>query len=117
MTCDTTGDLFGAPPEVIAHEENMKRLGHKLARRGHPETSRTAADAVAVKLGELQRRVLDLIARNPGLTVSELAAITRERDPRAIGRRLSELLAQGKVIREVRVCTVTGKSASTWRLP
>lgn len=108
--------LFETPP----------RPGKALARKRGPETSKLAADAIAPKLGPLQRADLKLVIANPGSTQAELAMIEYEDlesrgaatsyyDSRRIGRRLPELEALGLVKRlPAQECSVTRRPAHEW---
>jgi hypothetical protein len=90
--------------------------GIGLARRSDPPESKQAAREIALHLPRLQGEVLKMVAWYPTRTVSELAEIYNERDPRKIGRRISELVAAGKVYKsDSRRCSVTGKTAGVWR--
>jgi hypothetical protein len=67
--------------------------------KGAAETGREAAEAIAPKLGRLQRLVLDALkARGAyGLTPEELAA-QREMDRVSVQPRFSELKAKGLIV-------------------
>lgn len=104
--------LFDVPP-------NPK----ELSRRNDPEESKAAAREIVKHLNKLHREVLTLVRNYPDHTQAELhwdicnAASSRSyQDSRRIGRRLPELAAMGKVYKSgSRKCTVTGRSAATWR--
>jgi hypothetical protein len=95
----------------------------ELARRTDPEESKKAAREIIPHLGKLQREVLGIVTRHPDCTQAELhwdvmnaASSNQYWDTRRIGRRLPELLAQGKVYKSgSRKCRVTGRTAATWR--
>lgn len=79
------------------------------------ELSREAHEHIKPSIRDLQRTVLGYLVIAPGLTTNELASHFKLRDPRHIGRRLPEIVALGWARRgEPRVCTVTGRRASTW---
>jgi hypothetical protein len=89
----------------------------ELARRNDPEESKKAAREIVPRLNFLHYQVLAMVTKNPDHTVNELAEFYRSRDPRRIGRRLPELAAQGKVFKSgSRQCTVTHRTAATWRV-
>lgn len=94
-------------------------------RRSDPATSKDAGEAIT-RLGKRKRdqaTLLAVIEANPGLTSMEVAdLLIRERNLpwwRAFSvasRRLPDLAAKYLVIPgKVRVCTVTGRNARTWR--
>jgi hypothetical protein len=104
---DRTLDLFSVPPQITTPK--------KLARKGHPETSRQAAREVFARLPQLYEYVLAVVKLYPRSTASEMADREGQRDVRRIGRRLPELEKLGRVRRcGSRVCTITGKTATTW---
>lgn len=86
-----------------------------LARASDPETSHEAAQAIVASVGELQRWAAECVAKSPGKTARELAAIYCPQDPKRIDRRLGECEKLGMVRRgEVRKCNRSGRSAATW---
>jgi hypothetical protein len=96
----------------------------ELARRNDPEESKKAAREIVPHLGKIHREVLELVRQHPDHTQAELhwdvmnaASDSRYMDSRRIGRRLSELAAQGKVYKSgSRKCHTTGHTAATWRV-
>lgn len=74
------------------------------------------------KLGEGQQRVLALIERYPDRTDRELTRLYTSfhggsGDPNQVRPRRSELAAAGYIVSfGKRKCTVTGKTALTWRV-
>lgn len=97
--------------ETIASQEEFRRR----RREADPETSNIAARKVAPHLADLQRDVLALVKQHPGRTAMELARIYGGPDCRTIGRRLPELVEQGRLSRgDPRACEETGREATTW---
>jgi hypothetical protein len=89
-------DLFGEPiPEAVEHLTYPDRPGFK----GTAETGREAAEAIAPKLGRLQRLVLDLVTQRgaQGITPEEASDLTGE-DRVSLQPRFSELRAKGRII-------------------
>ncbi len=87
-----------------------------LARRSDPETSQAGARDVAKRMGEVQQRAFDAIQAHPGKTCAELEDLMGVRG-HTYGRRLGGMEEQGRVRRcEARICSVTGRSAATWRV-
>lgn len=81
------------------------------------QTSFEAYQEIQPHLGELQATVLLYINANPDHTDKELAAITGKTDPADIRRRRGELVTRGLVeCSGRRICTVSGKTAMTWRV-
>ena len=92
------------------------RAGLTLARSTDPGESRQAADEIIAHLPTLQAHAVALIRQSPGRTVSELADEYGIRDPRRIGRRLSELWNRGLVRKKTKLCSITGRNAAGWWL-
>jgi hypothetical protein len=69
-------------------------------------------------LGDKQSDVLITIAAYPNLTDSEIAVRLGKKDPNVVRPRRYELVHDyGLVVSSgKRVCTVTGKTALTWRI-
>jgi hypothetical protein len=89
-----------------------------MARRSDPETSHAAAAEMlhSGKLTAQQGRVLALVAKHPGCTSLELAAISDGKlDRYQIARRLPEL-KRGHVVRmgSTRKCNIGDRPAVTW---
>tara|TARA_B100000519_G_scaffold96672_1_gene84147 strand:+ start:5346 stop:5660 length:315 start_codon:yes stop_codon:yes gene_type:complete len=88
---------------------------HVLARNSDPETSLIAAREMAAtgQLGNMELTALNLVLNNPGWTSAELEK--RHGFERGqIGKRLSTLVNNGRVIRgDKRRCEITGKLAFT----
>jgi len=90
----------------------------KLARTTDPATSHAAAREILPDLAGLRRAAVEAVANHPGLTATELSRAVGISDPRVLNRRLGECEKLGVVVRgPVRVCSVTGRSAATWRTP
>ena len=99
----------------IRYDEIRENASKSLVRKGHPETSREAAEAFAPKQRQSQLRALGYVSESPGSTANELAKLAGDRDTRKIGRRLPELESFGLVIRgDARRCSVTNRKAHTW---
>lgn len=83
-----------AIPEAEAHMTYPDRPGFK----GSAETGREAAEAIAPKLGRLQRLVRDLVTQRgrQGLTPEEAADLTGE-SRATLQPRFSELKAKGQI--------------------
>lgn len=89
----------------------------RVARRSDPATSQMAAKAIAKKLPGMQGWALRMVENYPRQTCNEIAAAIGLRDPRRIGRRLSELEKKGLVrCTGVRPCTVTGRPSQTYEV-
>lgn len=96
------------------HEQDLAKLLH---RRGGPSTSREGAEYIAPNLSDLHREVIALIREYPGRTANELSDIAGDRDPRRIGRRLTELRRMKKIADAgIKECTVTGRNAQTYKI-
>lgn len=102
------------PPDAV--ETFGGRLGLALSRSSDPVESRDAAGMIVAHLPTLQAHALALVRMHPGCTVSELAERFALRDPRRIGRRLSELFAVGIVEKTPKLCTITNRTAAGWVL-
>ena len=103
-------DLFGNPEPI----EYPDTPGHRGV-----ETSIAAAEAIAPKLGRLQRMVFDAVASaGPfGLTADECAD-RLELDRWSIQPRTSELRLKGKIVDSgLRRCNSSKKRAIVWTLP
>jgi len=69
------------------------------------------------ELGRMQEEALSLVRLHPCRTARELAELGDHADPNAIRPRICELREQGLIeAAGVRLCTVTGRGAATWRL-
>ena len=69
------------------------------------------------ELGRMQEAALSLIRLHPCRTARELAQLGNHADPNAIRPRVCELREQGLIEPAgVRLCTVSGRGAATWRL-
>ena len=69
------------------------------------------------ELGRMQEAALSLVRLHPCRTARELAELGNHADPNAIRPRICELHEQGLIEPAgVRLCTVTGRGAATWRL-
>jgi hypothetical protein len=104
-------DLFGTKASIEADAK-------KLARKVHPSTSKEAARQLVAsgQLGALQDHALELLRRWPDATAAELASFDAAPDSRRVPRRLRELVRLGKaIVSGKRRCTVTGRTAQTWR--
>jgi predicted ArsR family transcriptional regulator len=89
----------------------------RVARRSDPETSQMAARAVADRLPGMQAWALRIVDEFPRQTVNEMAAAIDLRDPRRIGRRLSELEKKGRIrCAGVRACSITGRPSQTYEV-
>lgn len=98
-------------------EQNLpfpSRYDPPLARPSDPETSQQAAEEIARVLPIRWMDTFRAVAREPGLTASEMER--RDGVQRSdYGRRLGELARIGKICRgEPRKCRITGKQAATW---
>jgi hypothetical protein len=83
------------------------------------DTSKAAADAIAPKLGRLQRLALDAIKSRgaSGLTADELAEVLGL-DRCSIQPRSSELRRKGEIVDSgLRRRNASGKRAIVWTLP
>lgn len=88
----------------------------QLARRSHPETSKAAAAEVAEVLGERQRFALDAVRRMPDATSLELDMAFAPGERGRVQKRLNELERAGLIERSgARRCSISGKTAATWR--
>jgi len=68
-------------------------------------------------LAPMQQAVLIAIRLNPGRTDRELAALAGQTDPNAVRPRRTELYQRGAIEPAGRRrCTVTGRTAETWRV-
>ena len=88
-----------------------------IARSLDPTTSHDAAEehTGTGARGHHAAILLDAIRRNPGLTCSELVRLTPI-DRAEVSKRLSDLHAATRIEAVgVRRCSITGKSARTWR--
>jgi len=87
-----------------------------LARSTDPSTSHEAAAHIEAKLGELQYNALLAVKKHPGKTALELEqadGVMRS----TYGRRMTELRRKGYIVEvDKRRCSVSGRSACTWRL-
>ncbi len=93
-------------------------MSERLARHSDPGTSHEAAASIRPKLSNLQARTLTLVAAWPDHTATELSKKAGTGDPRVHNRRLTELRRAGRiVISGSRKCEVTGRRASTYRIP
>lgn len=107
-------DLFGTPiAEAVPHLTYPDRPGSK----GAAETSREAAEAIAPKLGRLQRMVLEMVTQRglQGLTPEEAADLAGM-DRVSLQPRFSELRAKGRIADsgQRRVNPSSHKSAVVW---
>jgi hypothetical protein len=90
--------------------------------RGYPdepgwkesETSKEAAEDIALRAGTLRRLAYDFILRHPYHTADEVAAALDE-SPLAIRPRISELRLQGLIVNDGRGLNRSGKAAHLWR--
>lgn len=117
----TDRELFGATiPEAVEHLTYPDRPG---VRKGSPDTAHEAAEAMAPKIGRLQRMALHAIREagpvladgtRGGLTADEVAERLNS-DRWSIQPRTSELKAKGLIAdSKARRRNVTGKRAVVW---
>lgn len=108
-------DMFGHPadPQPVKYPDTP---GHK----GEAETGKEAAEAIAPKLGRLQRLVLDTITSRGSLGLTPEEACDLLDLPRTtLQPRFSELKAKGKVVDSGmrRANPSSRKRAVVWCLP
>lgn len=97
------------------------RAPHTLARRGGPKTSQNAAQRVAEFARHHRAQILQVLTIHPqGLTVHEIASQCRL-DAHAVGKRVSELEADGEIevahdlMGPVTRPSPSGRAARVWR--
>lgn len=78
------------------------------------ETSREAAEDMALRAGTLRRLAYDYIRKHPGHTADEIASALEE-SPLAIRPRISELRLKGLIVNAGRGRNRSGKAAHLWR--
>jgi hypothetical protein len=99
------GDLFGWADEREGYPDSP---GFKEG-----DTSREAAEAMAVRAGTLRRLAYDWICKHPHHTADEVAEALDE-SPLAIRPRISELRIAGLIINDGRGLNRSGKAAHLW---
>jgi hypothetical protein len=100
-------DLFADTPQGYPHRPGWK---------GHHETGRQAAQAVAVKAKSLRERCLEVIQAAPGPISADEVAARLDYEPMWIRPRISELGKQGLIVPVAeRAKNKSGCSALLWR--
>jgi hypothetical protein len=79
------------------------------------ETSREAAEAIALRARTLRRMCFNYLTTNPFHTADEVAGALGE-SPFAIRPRISELRKQGLVVNDGRGVNISGRPAHRWRV-
>jgi predicted ArsR family transcriptional regulator len=97
-------DLFGYEPKPRYPDEPGFKEG---------DTSREAAEDMALRAGTLRRRAYDFIVRHPHYTADEIAAALGE-TVLAIRPRISELRNKGLIVNDGRGTNSSGKAAHLW---
>lgn len=109
-------DLFGH----IANDNEPAKYPDSPGFKGAAETGREAAEAIAPKLGRLQRMVREAVAArgSQGITPEEACDVLAV-DRVSLQPRFSELRAKGQIADsgERRRNPSSGKSAVVWVLP
>lgn len=77
------------------------------------QTSREAAEAIALRAGTLRWRAYDYIRKHPGHTADEIA-VALDESVLTIRPRISELRRKGLIVNDGRGCNRSGKAAHRW---
>jgi hypothetical protein len=104
------------PVNQYGYPIEPERKADLLARKGDPETSRSAARKIAPNAHQLAVQAAELVQKNPGLTGAELDRLAGCEVKRTISKRLADAADRYGLVKRgpKRKCQVGGNEALTW---